>query len=95
MPAATPSEEQLARTRLALELLLRQMVDEPDQVEIRPVFDDVGALIFRVRVAPRDVGKVIGAGGRNARALRTILAAISQSIRTPYRLDIDNEEAQS
>jgi predicted RNA-binding protein YlqC (UPF0109 family) len=91
----TNVEQHISEVRLALDLLLRQMVDEPDQVAVNPVSDDAGALIFRVRVAPRDVGMVIGAGGRTARALRTILAAISRSIRTPYRLDIDNEEAQS
>ena len=33
------------------------------------------ALVYRLRVAPEDVGKVIGRGGRIARALRAVVRA--------------------
>jgi predicted RNA-binding protein YlqC (UPF0109 family) len=93
MPQPETPEEQLARTRLALDILLRQMVDEPGAVTVRQEINEFGTVVFRVRVAPHEVGKIIGVGGRNVRGLRTILAAISKGVRTSYRLEIENEEA--
>jgi predicted RNA-binding protein YlqC (UPF0109 family) len=47
-------------------------VDEPDAVRVESEPDDRG-VILRLHVAPDDMGKVIGRGGRTARALRTIV----------------------
>lgn len=57
-----------------LEFLARELVDEPDQVEVTETQDDRG-LLLSLRVAPDDMGKVIGRGGRTARALRAIVRA--------------------
>jgi predicted RNA-binding protein YlqC (UPF0109 family) len=57
-----------------LEYLARQLVDEPDAVRVETV-EESGAVILRLRVAPDDVGKVIGRQGRLARALRGIVRA--------------------
>lgn len=57
-----------------LEFLARELVDEPDQVEVTEAEDDRG-LLLSLRVAPDDMGKVIGRGGRTARALRSIVRA--------------------
>ena len=57
-----------------LEFLARELVDEPDQVEVTETEDDRG-LLLSLRVAPDDMGKVIGRGGRTARALRAIVRA--------------------
>ena len=57
-----------------LEYLARQLVDAPDGVRVETVERD-GALVYQLRVAPQDVGKVIGRQGRIARALRTIVRA--------------------
>ncbi len=54
--------------------LARQLVDEPDAVEVEEVERD-GALVLQLRVAPDDVGKLIGRGGRIIRALRTVVRA--------------------
>jgi len=54
--------------------LARQLVDEPDAVEVEEVQRE-GATILRLRVAESDVGKVIGRQGRIARALRAIVRA--------------------
>jgi predicted RNA-binding protein YlqC (UPF0109 family) len=43
---------------------------------------------FKVKVAPSDVGKVIGKSGRNADALRTLLYARARKEGTRYTLDI-------
>jgi uncharacterized protein len=57
-----------------VEFLARRLVDRPDDVTVEEAEED-GALVLRLRVAPDDVGKVIGRQGRLARALRTIVRA--------------------
>ena len=54
--------------------LARQLVDDPDAVEVEEVRQD-GATVLQLRVAKDDVGKVIGRQGRIARALRAIVRA--------------------
>ena len=50
------------------------LVDHPDLVEVREVPGDQ-ALILELRVAPEDMGKVIGKQGRIAKAIRTVVKA--------------------
>jgi predicted RNA-binding protein YlqC (UPF0109 family) len=57
-----------------LEFLVRQLVDEPDAVEVSQTEDERG-LLLTLRVSPEDMGKVIGRGGRTARAIRTVVRA--------------------
>jgi hypothetical protein len=57
-----------------LEYLARELVDEPDEVQVEEVADDRGVLLT-LRVAKDDMGKVIGRGGRTARAIRTVMKA--------------------
>lgn len=57
-----------------LEYLARELVDDPDAVEVTETPDDRG-VAFTLRVAPEDMGKVIGRGGRTARAIRTVVKA--------------------
>ncbi len=59
----------------ALDHLVRGIVDHPDEVRV-----DMRELrrgqVLEVRVHPDDLGKVIGRGGRTAKALRTVMAAL-------------------
>lgn len=57
-----------------LEYVVRELVDEPDAVEVEETADDRG-VSFTLRVAPDDMGKVIGRAGRTARAIRTVMKA--------------------
>ena len=57
-----------------LAYLARELVDEPDQVRVETEERD-DAIVLRLRVAPDDVGKVIGRAGRIARALRAVVRA--------------------
>ena len=52
------------------------LVDHPDDVSIQRA-ERQGREVFQVRVHPDDLGKVIGKGGQTARAIRTLLMAIS------------------
>ena len=54
--------------------ITRQLVDDPDAVRVETVERD-DDIVFRLHVAPDDVGKVIGRQGRLARALRTLVRA--------------------
>ncbi|MDR3107024.1 MAG: RNA-binding protein [Bifidobacteriaceae bacterium] len=62
----------------ALEHLVKGIVDDPEAVTVRSKRNRRGELL-EVRVAPEDLGRVIGRGGRNARALRTVVNALSRS----------------
>jgi predicted RNA-binding protein YlqC (UPF0109 family) len=57
-----------------LAYLARELVDDPEAVRV-DTEEREGALVLTLHVAPDDVGKVIGRGGRIARALRTIVRA--------------------
>ena len=55
----------------ALEHLVKGIVDHPDDVRVNSHGLRRGR-VLEVRVHPDDLGKVIGRGGRTARALRTV-----------------------
>jgi len=57
-----------------LEFIAREIVDEPDAVEVTEDPDSRG-VVLTLRVAKDDMGKVIGKGGRTARAIRTVVKA--------------------
>ena len=57
-----------------VEYLARRLVESPDAVSVDEVEED-GALVIQLRVATEDLGRVIGRGGRIARALRTLVRA--------------------
>jgi hypothetical protein len=71
--------------------IAKALVDEPDAVEVETVNRDENT-VLRLRVAPNDVGKVIGKQGRTARSVRTILGAVSMKVHHRYTLDILEEE---
>ena len=68
----------------------RSLVDMPETVSVDAVPDGDGTLL-RLRVAPSDLGKVIGRQGRTARSLRTILSAASMKLKHRFSLDIIEE----
>lgn len=57
-----------------LEMLAKALVDQPDEVSIEVIDNDI-SVILQLHVAPDDVGKVIGKQGRIAKALRTVVKA--------------------
>jgi len=62
--------------------LARALVDDPAAVQVR-ARPGGGGLVIELRVAPGDMGKVIGRQGRIARALRSVVraAAVRQGVR--------------
>lgn len=54
--------------------IARALVDEPDKIEVSLV-EGEHSLVLELRVAPGDMGKVIGRQGRIAKAIRTLVSA--------------------
>jgi uncharacterized protein len=71
-----------------IEYVARGLVDHPDEVEVREVDGDGGGLVLELRVAPGDLGKVIGRQGRTARALRVLLSAAATKTQRKVSLEI-------
>ena len=67
------------RLQNLLVLLVRPIVDEPDRVEVEASESDT-RVDLELRVAPDDIGRVIGRGGRTIRAIRTVVKAASVKV---------------
>ena len=65
----------------------RSLVDNPDAVEVREV-EGPESTIIELRVAPDDMGKVIGKQGRIAKAIRTVVKAASSNSPKPVFVEI-------
>jgi predicted RNA-binding protein YlqC (UPF0109 family) len=70
-----------------IEAIVRSLVDQPDEVQIKEVIGD-HAHVLELRVAKEDLGKVIGKGGAHASAIRTLMAAASGKEKKRYILEI-------
>ncbi len=69
-------------------MLVKGLVDKPEQVTVKTI-EGERSIIFEVRVADDDLGKVIGKGGRIANALRTIVRAAGTKERKSIWMDIN------
>jgi len=72
-----------------VEYLARRLVEKPDEVRVEEDDQD-GDLVIRLHVAPEDIGRVIGRGGRIARALRTVVRACGAREDRRVLLEIDD-----
>lgn len=59
-----------------VDTLARSLVDDPAPVEVVEEGSPEDT-VYRVKVGPNDLGKVIGKKGRTAKALRTLLSAVA------------------
>ena len=59
-----------------IEYIVRSLVDDPSQVRVSEI-EGSNTVIFELRVAPEDMGRVIGKGGRVANAMRTLLRVVA------------------
>jgi uncharacterized protein len=73
--------------RELIEFLARALVDDPDGVSVESFEEDDGTVVYEVRVAEDDVGKVIGRSGRTVNALRAVVRAAS--VREGRRVLVD------
>ncbi|HEY0006919.1 MAG TPA: KH domain-containing protein [Pyrinomonadaceae bacterium] len=73
--------------REAVEIIVKALVDEADAVDVREA-EQGGTTRIEVRVAPADMGKLIGRQGRTVRAIRSVLHAASAKRNRRYLLDL-------
>ena len=57
--------------------MAKNLVDDPDAVTVTETSDEEGT-VLELRVAPGDMGKVIGRQGRIAKEIRTIVKTVAQ-----------------
>jgi uncharacterized protein len=62
-----------------VEAMAKALVDKPEEVSVNEI-DGERTTVFELRVAPSDLGKVIGKEGKTARSMRTILSASGTKI---------------
>ena len=67
--------------------LIKNMVDAPDKVDIRTK-ENQNNLLVEIRVAPEDVGKVVGRKGNTIRSLRTLSMSIGARLGRRIHLEI-------
>lgn len=79
-----PSE----RLREFIEYVARMLVTSPDEVEVTESVDGE-TIVYHLKLAPDDVGRVIGREGRIVRAIRSLLraAAVRQGVRVALEID--------
>lgn len=70
-----------------VDYLAKSLVDKPDKVMVTEVARE-GALVYELRVAKEDIGKVIGKKGRTAQSIRTLLAAAGTKLGKRTTLEI-------
>ena len=70
-----------------LTYIARNLVDNPDQVSVTEL-DCGGETVLELRVAPADMGKVIGRQGRIAKEIRTVVRSYAQRLNTRVTVDI-------
>jgi predicted RNA-binding protein YlqC (UPF0109 family) len=77
----------MAGMKELVEDIAKALVDIPDEVTVREVSGEQATLL-ELRVAPSDLGKVIGKQGRTARSIRTLLGAAGMKLNRRFTLDI-------
>lgn len=74
--------------REVIEMIVKALVDDGESVDIREVDQRNGSTLLEVRVAPNDVGKIIGKQGKTIRALRSLARIAGSKKNRRYLLEI-------
>jgi len=70
-----------------IEYVVKQLVDQPDQVVIS-LLNEEGKRVVNIRVAEKDIGKVIGKEGQTIKALRSLAYLATNKDGNPVVLDV-------
>lgn len=77
----------MAGIKELVEEIAKALVDSPEEVRVREVQGEQ-VTVLELRVAPSDLGKVIGKQGRTARSIRTLLGAAGMKLNRRFTLEI-------
>ncbi len=76
-----------------VEYVVKQIVENPDEVEVSREVDEMGVLLT-LKVAKDDMGKIIGKSGQTAKALRTLLRIVGSKNNARVNLKIVEPEGE-
>jgi len=79
--------EQRASLGHLIETIVRSLVDNPSEVQVKQI-EGEKTVIVEVKVAPSDLGKVIGKEGRIATAIRTLARAAATKMGKKVTVEI-------
>jgi predicted RNA-binding protein YlqC (UPF0109 family) len=71
-----------------VEVIAKALVENPDEVVVTQT-EKERVIVVELRVAPSDMGKVIGKSGRIAKAIRTVMRAAAIRKDVKVQVDID------
>ena len=77
-----------------LEFIVKGIVDNPDDVEIKREVDEMGVLLS-LKVHPDDMGQVIGRGGSTAKAIRGLVRIVGLKNHARVNLKIEEPEGST
>ena len=77
----------MAQLENLLLMLARSLVEEPERVEVSGTETD-SRVDLELRVAPEDMGMIIGRGGRTIRAIRTVVKAASVKLEKRVNVEV-------
>jgi predicted RNA-binding protein YlqC (UPF0109 family) len=90
----TGKESKAGEVQELITAIAKTLVDKPEEVTVE-AHSQGDSTVLRLRVAPSDIGKVIGKQGRTARSLRTIISAASMKLQHRFSLDIIEDKDAS
>jgi hypothetical protein len=74
-----------------VQYLAKSLVNNPDAVEVKET-EGENALVFELKVAKEDLGRIIGKQGRTAKSIRTLLNAAASRTNRKVVLEIVEEQ---
>ena len=77
----------MAEIKELVESIAKALVDIPAEVSVTEVLGEQ-VTVLELKVAPSDLGKVIGKQGRTARSIRTLLGAAGMKLNRRFTLEI-------
>lgn len=75
-----------------VQVIAKSLVDNPNEVFVNEVAGEQ-SVVLELRVAPEDMGKVIGKQGRVAKAIRTVVKAASMNVDKKVIVEILNDKS--
>ena len=73
-----------------VEVIAKSLVDNPDEVVVSEK-EDAKSIVVELRVAPSDMGKVIGKEGKVAKAIRTLMKSVAGKERKKVSIEFVEE----
>ena len=84
----------MERDQQFVELVIKSIVNNPDAVQVTRTVDELGVLLS-VKVAPDDMGLLIGRSGSTAKAVRTLARIVGMRNNARVNLRIEEPEGST